>query len=289
MKHMKRIFAIILTIVLTSTIAVISVSAAVDYDNSVYYEKYRELLALPSAKEPVYQGNCAIYIHDHANLIGDTMESQILEAVKKEVNGSIDGFLVLTYGNSFGTTARIFTDDYVDILFRLDVNSKETIVAVCLDMDNREVYINTTGKAIKTFDEDTIDDCLDAGWNSIVSENYADGILKITKATADVATQNVFSRYFGSDMFMYGIIIGLVAAGIAIFVAWQIHNKNNRETSADKYISKQETSFQDESVRLVNTTTRVHSGYYKSSSGGGGGGSHSSHSGSSHGGGGRSF
>lgn len=105
---------------------------------------------------------------DNANLM---TEDEILDlnekanALSEEYNMDI---VIVTTDNAEGKSAREFADDYFDYNgFGVGENYDGALFLI--DMDNREIYISTTGIAIRYFTDQRIDSILDQSYDSGLS------------------------------------------------------------------------------------------------------------------------
>ena len=256
------------------------------------------MIAPVYAATPDYYGdNVDIYIHDNANTISSSDEKMIAEtiqALSEDLDFHLNA-LVLTYNDSHGKSARVYSDDYMDDLFPTSENN----IAFVIDYDNDELYLNTMGECITRINDYEVEDCIDAAWSYF--EDYEDG--KALNALAKAAMKRLAdsgytytdpdvddeSSFIGNLFYLPSLLGSLVVSIIAVLIINGTHNKQNKPIKTAEYmknngfkvINKNETL-----VRTYQTKTRIESSS-SGSSRSGGGSSHRSSSGRSHGGGGR--
>ena len=121
-------------------------------------------------------------VFDDAGLFS-TSEIEELEDAIYEARGAADfDVAVMTTDDAEGKSARMYAADRYDEL-GLGEGSDHSGVMYLIDMDNREIYLLTTGKAIRILTDDRVDAILDAAYEEISNGNYA--------ASAETALENV--------------------------------------------------------------------------------------------------
>ena len=185
-----------------------------------------------------------------------------------------------------------YADDFYDYNdFGVGVNKNGLLFLI--DMDNRKMWISTTGKAIEIYNDKRIDAILDYTYDKISKKDYsgcAEQFIKYATYFAKKGRNGGDTIISTSKMIKSSLICSSIATAIFIIIGVCSHRKPQKNREASKYISKplklteQTDQFLD---KHVSQTRRVES---SSSSGESSGSStHSGSSGTSHGGGGRSF
>lgn len=244
-------------------------------------------------------------VFDYAGLLADdeiaALETQIA-AMKDKTDWDI---LAVTTDYAEGKSAMAYADDFYDELTDEDSDG----ILVLIDMDNREIYISTCGKAIRYLTDARIERILDDGFYYVSNGEYA-SCLSAMLSTAeyyydegiqedqynyDVETGAVSEYRVLTWMEVVPVFFLAVGVGLAIyfFVVRSYSLKGGRyEYPYTKYGKLDLTAHEDRFLRAHTTHHRIQT----SSSGGGGnrssGGRSSTHrssSGRSHGGGGRKF
>ena len=250
-------------------------------------------------------GMAESYVFDYAGLMSEdeiaALEMQI--AAMKEKTGW-DIFAVTTdYAEGKSTVA--YADDFYDERTTEDSDG----ILVLIDMDNREIYISTCGKAIRYLTDARIERVLDDGFYYVsngeyasclsamlsTSEYYYDAGIQESQYNYDVETGAVSEYRTLTWMEVVPVFFLAVAVGLAIFfgVKKSYSLKGGRyEYPYMKYGKLDLTEHQDQFLRAHTTHHRIQT---SSSSGGssrsssGRSSTHRSSSGRSHGGGGRRF
>ncbi len=239
-------------------------------------------------------------VYDFADLLSDEEEKRLSDIASAQGSNYGITLAFLTYDDSFGRTTRTFTDDFFDYFYGLDCDG----ILFAVDMDNRQVYINTMGVAINNVTDEEWDSVLDDTYTYASDGDYNGFFINTLDKTLYAFSDDntAYEPYdYGGE---YGVIdsapnpflptvpsliASIVVAVIAVLGSFGIHSLNNKAPAGNTYM--------DEGFKIISkqeffrgTRTQVLHDYYKSdSSGGGGGSSHSSGGGGSHGGGGHGF
>lgn len=244
------------------------------------------------------------YVYDNAGLMSQDeisdLEMQIAD-MKEKTNWNI---FAVTTDYAEGKSSMAYADDFYDE--RTDEDSDGILVLI--DMDNREIYISTCGKAIRYLTDARIERILDDGFYYVSNGDYAsclsamlstaeyyyDAGIQENQYNYDVETGAVSEYRVLTWMEVVPVIFLSVIVGLAIFfgVKRSYKMKGRRyEYPYMKYGKLDLTEHEDRFIRQHTTHQRIQT---ESSSGGGRSSSgrsstHSSSSGRSHGGGGRKF
>lgn len=219
-------------------------------------------------------------VFDYADLLSEAEEDELREYSSKYEKYEIS-VIYLTTDDAEGYSSMTYSDNFYDTHAFLPDG-----VLFMIDMDNREVYINTVGKCIEWL-EDDVYDILDETYEYASDEEYFDCLMETSKKACRII-ENHTNPVMGAirpSLIVFFIALGITA--IVVVVLLVKHNKANRKTLAERYMG---SSFvvNNKNVVYMGCRHEVIRGYYeqKSSSGGG---SHRSSGGISHGGGGRGF
>lgn len=234
-------------------------------------------------------------IFDGADLLTDSEEQALKEKLSKYAEKYEADIAIVTTADAGGQTAQAYADAYAEKLGQSMTADEYPGILFLIDMDNREIYIATQGKAIGWYDEKRIDKILDNCYDHIIEGEY--------KATCGAFLKGI-RDYMGREagrsarMDIFGVLIRLVIAlvvGAAATFA-MVHKRGGRvTTSAATYFNAAQSHLNGKEDHFINrTVTRRHipkpqnnGGHGGGSSGGGG--VHMSSGGGAHGGGGRKF
>ncbi|MCB5939970.1 TPM domain-containing protein [bacterium 210820-DFI.6.52] len=202
---------------------------------------------------------------------------------------------VVTTDDAGGKSAMSYADDFYDYN-GIGCGEKNDGLLLLIDMDNRKVWITTTGKAIDLFTDDHIDTLLDDEVMPHMEKGdyYGAAQAFLDRASRYIKYDGGEGPFLGHPVLYTAIALGgsLLVGGIVAGCLAGSHNKlPNPAQLARAYTGTNGVRLSRKEDNFVTTHTSRTAIPKSSSSGGGGGGSstHSGSSGVSHGGGGRSF
>ena len=256
------------------------------------------------------------YVYDSADLLTSSQEQE-LQAYAERFQSMWDmNFLVVTTDDAEGKSSTEYADDFYDAYF--PETTQEDGVLYLIDMDNREIYISTSGKAISYMTDQRVEWILDEAYGYVVDGAYYETFQAFFDATEDCLSQGVVSDQYDynvetgdvdyeynlqetyrsgknlTDMeVLISVIAGLVVSiGTCLVIVGKYQLKfedfhYDAYTDCDVQLSVNE----DRLVNCVITHRRIprNNGDTRSSGGAGRSSVHHSSSGRSHGGGGRGF
>lgn len=238
-------------------------------------------------------------VYDFADLLTISEEEQVYNQVQQFINKANLDLAIVTISDNNKFSAMEYADDFYDYN-NFGLEEDHSGVLFLIDMDTREIYISTTGRALSIYNDFRISRILDAIYQEFSNKNYLNGITKFVTIIESYDTMglpsNKDSKYIidtdgtVSRRFPWLIILGIPLAITVIVVGSLIYkNKLVRvATSSREYLDKDSLRIKTVSDRLISTnTTSVP--ISTTSSSGGGSSLHSGSSGRSHGGGGHRF
>lgn len=227
-----------------------------------------------------------VYINDLADLLTEEEETALQNWVEKNYSKLDYNILFLTTNDADGKSTMVYSDDYMDAMFP----DTDENIAFVIDMDNREIYINTMGSSIERINDSNINSALNAGYNEITDGNYYKCLQKMSKYCLNILLkESDFGTKF-VDAMLRSILFAIIGTVIIVVALLAIHKKANKSVNTGCYENKQEYEILHKDATHVRSYTTVQKDYYRpKSSSSGGGSSHHSSSGRSHGGGGRHF
>ena len=250
-------------------------------------------------------------VYDYAELLSASEETELTQACL-DVEDSIQTELyILTTNDAEGKETVEYADDFGDEhAFGYDEEYGDYMI-LCIDMDNRVVWVSTSGKAIDYLTEARIDALIDDLYGYLTSGDYYNTCLSYIKsATKYMSTEPSYSKdqidpdNYQDTMYVYDEERGILdvwymrllislGIGAVVVLVMSFQAKTKITTSAQTYskggprIHRRE----DKYIRRTTTSRRIESSSGSSGAGSrsSSGGRHTSSSGRSHGGGGRSF
>lgn len=238
------------------------------------------------------------YVYDQCGLLddADALESEI-RLLREQLKIDI---VIVTTEDAQGVSSREYADDFYDDHDFGYNEPRGDGVLFLIDMDHREAYISTCGKAIYYFTDERIDLALDDIVAELKDADYdgaCEDFLDLTEEfmthTPDTKLSYGYRlRLMFRDRWLIMLIVAAALAGIT--VALMVKNQNSQKAPASLYMNPQNgfklIAKQDQYLNEFTTSRKIPKNEGRSGGGGGGGSStHSSSSGTTHGGGGRGF
>lgn len=252
---------------------------------------------------PAYAAAEDSKVVDDADLLSYDEEQEIQSMLDEFAEESGWTLFAVTTDDANGMTSEEYADDFVD-----QNALEENGVCFLIDMDNREIYMSTTGSAIRILTDHRIDSIMDDSYEYAGDGEYAKCFETMIRETEDSFHEGIESGQYNYDrdtgeiskapnrLTVWDMLISLIAAAaaggavIAViagkyrlkFGGWQYDFKSNSRLDLT-----------NKTDRLVNTFRTAH--HIQRDSGGGSGSSgphsttHHSSGGGTHGGGGHKF
>lgn len=310
MKNVKKIMIIFLifTFVIVNSIYASTNTETRTEDDLKIWDKFNNSLTssmkYAALKTPKVNEDEKIY--DFANLLTEEDEVLLLADIQNYIEEYDMDMVVVTINDNNKSSAMAYADDFYDYnYFGIGDNRDGSLLLI--DMDNRIVWISTTGKAILVYDDARIDKMLDYIAPNLTSKNYKGAVDNYIKYAGDYASKGIpssNSNYHINELGEYvknkssfdlkevllsELPITVIVTIVFLLVGLAGHRNVKKASRANYYLDKDSVKITSQKdIFLHSNTTKVK---IETDSGGYGGGSstHSSSSGSSHGGGGRSF
>lgn len=254
------------------------------------------------------------YVYDMADLLTTEEEAWLQEHAEFYKNQWNMNFLVVTTAYAEGKSAMEYADDFYDARFMEE--TEEDGILYLIDMDNREIYLSTSGIAIRYLTDYRIENILDEAFERVAAEDYYGTFETFFEETHNYLEMGIpddqynYDTETGESDFYYdsyektaaisvseliiALVAGLVAAISTIGFVTAKYQLKFEDFHYDAYTDS-DVRLSIKSDRLVNkfvTHRRIPRNDGSSSRSGGGGSIssvHRSSGGRSHGGGGRKF
>ncbi len=254
-----------------------------------------------------------ITVDDNANLF-TTDEYEMIFTSADEFASSTDiSLAVLTIDTAQGFTSEEYANDCHDYLIDSEGWSEDSML-ILIDMDNRNVWISTTGRASDIYYD--VDAVIDGGYDALTYGEYGKSVVAMIDTAMyyyncdgssydDYITGDSYIVDYeqydyengasgtvdAGDILIY-IIVGLGIGGISVFTVKNRYKNFGKgdEFSSDNVILDL-TGSNDTVISRNVVTTKVprNNNHHHNGGSSGGRSHHSSGGGRSHGGGGRSF
>lgn len=253
------------------------------------------------------------YVMDDAGLFSYDDAEEILDEINELREETGMDYLVVTTDDTSGRSVQEYADDTYDAS-GAGTGEEYSGMLYLIDMDNREIYISTSGDMRLYLTDERIDTLLDYAYDEVSDGDYAGSAIAVLEHTGKYIAagiekdQHIYDSETGTSEYYYdqkkgfpvialvfGLIAGLVAA-LSTFFGVKARYNLTHETYHYPLSEKSTLDLKVSDDRLVNkfVTHRRIPKNPPPSSGGGGSRSgrstvHRSSSGRSHGGGGRRF
>lgn len=233
-------------------------------------------------------------VFDYGDLL-NAEEEEVLRLLSQNYEQYNMSAIFLTTNYAEGKSSRVYSDDFYD-----ENNFKPDGVLFMIDMDNREIYVNTVGKGITIIDDYDVEKILDAGYPYVGNGEYFNCLKGMSDYTYQLienydedeeyeTTGSYQDESIVSDTFLPALSGALVVTVIVVIVLIVKHKKANRRIPAENYMGSN-FHVKNKNVVYMGCRREVLRDYYKQQdNSSGGGSSHRSSGGISHGGGGRKF
>lgn len=237
-------------------------------------------------------------IYDFADLFTDSEEERLFDKVTQYIEASNLDMAIVTVSYNNKHSSQRYSDDFYDYN-TFGIGSEHSGLLFLIDMDTREIYITTTGQAIRVYTDNRYNNILDNVFSFMSDARYYDGTerfinLALSYSKLDPSNDkgytinengNIVKDYSGIIIaFIVAIVIDIIALLIMISMNKMVH----KACSSREYLRKD--------TKRLNKVNEVFLGSHVSKvridtdSGSSGGSSmHSGSSGISHGGGGHRF
>lgn len=238
-------------------------------------------------------------VYDFAELLNEEEEQSLYAQITKFIEKHQMDLAVVTINKNNKGSPRVYADDFYDYN-NFGIKDTRDGVLFLVDMESREIYMTTTGNAIIMYNDNRIEEALDAVYSYMTNQNYDTGIQNFISKIDDMASQGVPSgnknayldengniKYVKKISWLLLMVISLGITGIIMGILVSKNKLVRKKTTAKEYLKRESVKITSISENLIGTNTVRHKIVDSSSSGGSS--THSGSSGISHGGGGHGF
>lgn len=252
------------------------------------------------------------YVYDRAELMSEAERLELHAMAMKLSDDWEMNFVAATTDDTQGKTTQEYADDFYDELF--PENEEEDGILYLIDMEHREIYVSTSGLAIRYLTDERIEWVLDEIYPHVADGDYYMAFVEGMSRTQDFLREGIPQDQYHYDVetgeidaykepmkltvgeILLALFSGLVPAAVTIGIIKAKYQLKFEDFHYDAYTDS-DIRLSVKSDRLVNTfvthrripRNNGNSGGGRSSGGGSRSSVHTSSSGRSHGGGGRKF
>lgn len=239
-------------------------------------------------------------VYDFANLLKDNDEENLYNSIKKFIEQTNFDLAIVTIDDNNKGSSGAYADDFFDYN-NFGISSSRDGALILIDMDKREIYISTSGEAIKMYDDLRIDSIIDAGFNELKNAKYYECLNNMIEKLSDYfnkgvpkSNQNMIINNDGSVSIIKKIpylFVAFMSLTVSIIISLIMYFKTLSKIKKHDTVTylNPKLSNLTKDDKFVSTHTSKIRRETSSSGHSSGSSSHSSSSGRSHGGGGRHF
>ncbi len=244
-------------------------------------------------------------VYDQASLFTEEKINELETKIGElQVQNNYD-FVIVSTNDAKGKSARDYADDfYDDNNFGFD--NQKSGVLLLLDMDNREIWISTSGEMIDILTDKRIESILDDIYPKMVNSNYEEAADVFLSDTVFYIEQGIPAGQYRETLkeskpiskaqravggLLAGLLFGAIVSGISCFVTVRRY-KGRRGQGGYAYQQEGKMQLMKKNDMFLNkyvTQRRIPKNPPSQRSSSGRSSVHSSSSGRTHGGGGRKF
>ncbi|MCI8346504.1 MAG: TPM domain-containing protein [Bacilli bacterium] len=244
----------------------------------------RHILNTPSVNEEEK-------IYDFANLYTESEEHDLFNKVSNYINSYNMDLVIVTITSNNKASPMTYADDFYDYN-KFGIGQDRAGVLFLIDMENREIYMSTTGNAINMYNDYRINESLEKVYQYMSNEEYFEGTSNYIKVISDYASSGLPSNNDSNQKMPVRVVIlrsllsGLIITIIIMIILIRKNKLVRKATTAEEYLDQDSVDIKTISDSLISTNTVRTTIEHDTSSGSS---THSGSSGSSHGGGGHGF
>ena len=248
-------------------------------------------------------------VFDNAKLLSGSEEKLTQKA--KEVSDQLKMQVVIVTTNTTNGESTQYYADHFEYEKGLGYTENDAdAIVFCIDMENRKLYISTSGEAIAQVTDDEVDELLDRCKSYATDKDYVKCCNQFLKDIVSYASNDEydssFSGYFDKETGKYiikeptylqkvfdpfnvcvGVFLGLIVAGVTTLI--NTFSSRSHMTADGNTYQKGQIKIKQKNDRFIRQTVDKRKIEKHDSSGGGGSSSHHTDDSGSHGGGGTSF
>ena len=235
-------------------------------------------------------------IYDFANLFTDSEEKELYSLAEEYIDEKNMDLVIVTINNNNKSSSKNYADDFYDYNdFGIGTNYSGIILLI--DMDNRKVWISTTGDAIKLYPDSYLDTMLDKIQSNLKSKKYYTGAKNFISMAKEKEYSSSSKKYRSPSekrlivivLSIIGIVMSIAGSSIFCGVKSAQHKPVKVSNNANDYFDSSSFKVTKRNDKFANTHTTRTARIDSSSSSSGGSSTHIGSSGTSHGGGRKKF
>ncbi|MCI8309580.1 MAG: TPM domain-containing protein [Clostridia bacterium] len=190
-------------------------------------------------------------IYDFAELFSEEEEKELLKKVTKFIKKNKMDMVIVTIDENNKQTAQIYADDFYDYNY-FGIGTNHDGILFLIDMDTREVYISTTGKAIQVYTDRYIDRMLDSIFKKSPLYNQlwcTEEFIKVANTFANIKTRTGLGVILVLSVFITSIVVSIQC---------KKHKTVKPKVTGERYLNKESFNLTRKEDRfLITNRSRV--------------------------------
>lgn len=234
-------------------------------------------------------------IYDYADLFTDSEEEELYSLVINYIDDYDMDLAIVTIDSNNKASSMDYADDFYDYN-SFGIGSGRDGVLFLIDMQNRQIWMSTCGRAINMYNDNRINNALDSVYTYMSNEEYYYGVSRYVLKIGEYASSGYPSNRNNSlpeltltNRICYSIIGSFIITLVVMIILIRRNKLSRKATTAGEFLDKNSVVINRNGDILISSNTVRHRIEHDTSGSSGGSSTHSSSSGSSHGGGGHSF
>lgn len=216
-----------------------------------------------------------IKVYDYGKLFSESESKDLSDTAVKIINKQQIDIVIVTIDNSEGKSSRDYADDFYDYN-NFGIGEDRSGILMLINMQEREVWISTSGKGIPIYTDKVTDKILDSVYNKLSEGSYyASGKLFLEEADRYIYVYEKEKADYEEKMRMkaqkepsgplrenfsmisilaVSIFMGFGLGGLITFISSRNNNLSDK-TQARNYISQEGFKITQKEDSFLNTDT----------------------------------
>ena len=189
-------------------------------------------------------------IYDFADLFSEEEEEEIFDFIDDYIDEyDIDMVVVTIDENDVGSSEE-YADDFFDYN-DFGIGKNRNGILYLIDMDNREIFVSTSGNAIYRYNDDVVDLILDECYSDVSIEEYGSSAISFVRLA-----ERYYDKEEGRSVnWIATILISLAFPSIILYFMLSSYKKIRLATEADSYIKNDLTKYGMDVDNFISTST----------------------------------
>lgn len=180
----------------------------------------------------------SLKVYDYANLLDESEERLLHKKATAYIDKTNFDMVIVTISNNERGSAANFASDFYDYN-NFGFDDEYSGILYLIDMDNREVFIDVSGKAIDVYNDSTLDSMLDEIYEDVSNEDYYESCVSFINDASD----NFSNIDVRENKVNWGLsfIVALGVPTLIVSVMISSHKTIKLAGAANDYINRKDT------------------------------------------------